>query len=148
MQLFCRIFGHRRSRRRARPFAGRWRSRCSRCGTDLVRLAPGEWQVAERSSFATGCTFKTLPRLDDAEADTHRSQPRTARPPGQADASQDARKRHVRWTRSGKELRIAFNDDNLVERLQDRLPIKLQASREVQIGIFIGRLDELDSQSG
>jgi hypothetical protein len=43
-EFVCRILGHRRSVRLAYVVKGRWRSRCKRCGTDLVRVAPQNWQ--------------------------------------------------------------------------------------------------------
>lgn len=41
--IFCALLGHRRSRRRARPSLGHWRSRCHLCGTRMQRIAPGRW---------------------------------------------------------------------------------------------------------
>jgi hypothetical protein len=43
-QFFCRIVGHRRSARLAHVVNGKWRSRCKRCGTELVRVAPSNWE--------------------------------------------------------------------------------------------------------
>ena len=45
MNLFCRLFGHSRSKRRAPPVAGLWISHCRRCDIRLIRLAPGEWHI-------------------------------------------------------------------------------------------------------
>jgi len=44
MNLICRIFGHRRSARRARRYGDDdWRSVCKTCGTPMVRTGPGHW---------------------------------------------------------------------------------------------------------
>ena len=45
MALICRLVGHRRSRKRARLFAGSWVSRCRFCDERLVRLGPRQWVV-------------------------------------------------------------------------------------------------------
>jgi len=44
-RVLCRLFGHRRSRRRARRSGNGWRSRCRLCGTPMIRVAKGVWQV-------------------------------------------------------------------------------------------------------
>lgn len=143
--LFCRIFGHRRSKRRARPFADQWRSRCTRCDTNLVRLASGHWQVTDGESFPEPPTALPFAHLNDLE-------PVRLQPERQTSAPRKPRPaRHVHWCPSGNELRIGLGDlDRLADRdLANRQPIKLQAVREVQIGIFIGRLDdEAESSAG
>jgi hypothetical protein len=48
VRLFCTIFGHRRSRRRAyvHPSERRWHSFCRRCGTPMYKDAINGWQEA------------------------------------------------------------------------------------------------------
>jgi len=45
-RLFCKAFGHHRSRRRAYldPTEHRWRSYCRRCGTPMQKTAVHGWQ--------------------------------------------------------------------------------------------------------
>jgi len=43
-RFICRFIGHRRSGRLAHVVKGRWHSRCKRCGVELVRVAPENWQ--------------------------------------------------------------------------------------------------------
>jgi len=43
-RLLCRIVGHRRSGRLAHVVKGRWRSRCKRCGAELIRVSPSNWE--------------------------------------------------------------------------------------------------------
>jgi len=46
-RFLCKIFGHRRSSRRARRVEDGWVSQCKRCGVKLVRTSKGAWNVAE-----------------------------------------------------------------------------------------------------
>jgi hypothetical protein len=50
LELLCKLFGHRRSKKDARRVGVIWQSRCVLCHEPLVRLAPGQW--VERSSTA------------------------------------------------------------------------------------------------
>ena len=43
LRIVCRLVGHKRSRRRARPNAGTWRSECIFCATPLVRVRHRVW---------------------------------------------------------------------------------------------------------
>lgn len=47
----CRLVGHRRDRKRIRPYLETWRTKCVRCNFSLVRNTGGSWQP--------------LPKLDD-----------------------------------------------------------------------------------
>jgi hypothetical protein len=49
--LRCLLFGHRRSRSRARLVGGEWRSRCRRCGAKLVRLRPSKWKALDEPGY-------------------------------------------------------------------------------------------------
>ena len=42
--IVCRIAGHRRSVSGARRIDGVWRSRCKRCGAEIVRIRPTQWR--------------------------------------------------------------------------------------------------------
>ena len=44
LKILCKLVGHHRSRRHARPAAGTWRSECHLCGTPMQRISPGHWQ--------------------------------------------------------------------------------------------------------
>ena len=44
LPFLCRLVGHRRSKRWARPTPMGWRSECRRCGEALIRVAPRQWQ--------------------------------------------------------------------------------------------------------
>lgn len=46
LRIFCRIFGHHRSKRWARPTADGWRSECVLCGANLVRVGRKRWRPA------------------------------------------------------------------------------------------------------
>ena len=46
-RLLCKLFGHHRDARRARPSFDGWRSSCMLCGARMVRLSPGRWSLAE-----------------------------------------------------------------------------------------------------
>jgi len=46
--IMCRIFGHRRSGSRVHRVDGVWRSRCKRCGAELLRIRHSKWRpIAE-----------------------------------------------------------------------------------------------------
>ncbi|WP_341631688.1 DUF1660 family phage protein [Sphingomonas agri] len=47
LRLFCKMFGHSRSRRLAHldPVERRWRSYCSRCGTRMKKDAVTGWEA-------------------------------------------------------------------------------------------------------
>jgi hypothetical protein len=49
MSLYCKIFGHKRSRRRARrdEETKQWKSVCQLCGARLVREERGKWLEVE-----------------------------------------------------------------------------------------------------
>jgi hypothetical protein len=49
MSLYCKLFGHKRSRRKARrdEETQQWRSVCEICGTRLVRESHGNWYEAD-----------------------------------------------------------------------------------------------------
>jgi hypothetical protein len=49
-QILCRILGHRRSGRHIHVEKGSWRSRCKRCGIELVRVAPSDWQEPKEAA--------------------------------------------------------------------------------------------------
>jgi hypothetical protein len=42
--IVCRLAGHRRSIASARRIGGVWRSRCKRCGAEIVRVSPSKWR--------------------------------------------------------------------------------------------------------
>lgn len=46
IRKLCKVVGHRRHERRARPYLETWRSECVRCGMPMVRSAPGLWTEA------------------------------------------------------------------------------------------------------
>ena len=48
LEIFCKLFGHRRSALHRRRFEGMWQSTCLYCDTQLVRLDSGNW--VEKSS--------------------------------------------------------------------------------------------------
>jgi hypothetical protein len=43
MNILCRLFGHRRSRRRIMPWRDSWQTECSLCSTRLTRVRHGQW---------------------------------------------------------------------------------------------------------
>ena len=43
-RIVCRFAGHRRSVASARRIGGVWRSRCKRCGAEIVRVRPEKWR--------------------------------------------------------------------------------------------------------
>jgi len=43
MDMLCRLFGHRRKRRRIMPWRESWQTECSLCSTRLTRVRPGKW---------------------------------------------------------------------------------------------------------
>ena len=45
MKLWCKLLGHKRSRRDARLIDARWISYCRHCGSLMTREAPNQWQV-------------------------------------------------------------------------------------------------------
>jgi len=50
VRIICRFVGHRRCRRNAHRIAGRWHSRCKRCGTRLVRVSRSNWEQPVESA--------------------------------------------------------------------------------------------------
>ena len=42
--IVCGFTGHRRSVASARRIGGLWRSRCKRCGAEIVRVRPDKWR--------------------------------------------------------------------------------------------------------
>lgn len=50
--FICRIIGHRRSARLAHVVRGKWHSRCKRCGIELVRMAPSEWEEYSEEEYS------------------------------------------------------------------------------------------------
>jgi hypothetical protein len=55
LKLLCALVGHHRSRRRARPASGTWKSHCHLCGTRMQRISPGHWlPVSELPSIGAG----------------------------------------------------------------------------------------------
>lgn len=46
-RLLCKLIGHRRDAKRARPSFDGWRSSCMLCGERMVRVAPGQWCLVE-----------------------------------------------------------------------------------------------------
>ncbi len=61
LRHICRIVGHKRCKRQARPFAGSWRSKCRLCGAPLVRLRQRRWvtlsEVHDHASASLGPAF-------------------------------------------------------------------------------------------
>jgi len=49
-RFVCRFIGHRRSGRHAHVIKGRWYSRCKRCGVELIRVAPQDWQEPSKAA--------------------------------------------------------------------------------------------------
>lgn len=43
MHILCRLFGHRRNRRRIMPWREGWQTECSLCSTRLTRVRRGKW---------------------------------------------------------------------------------------------------------
>lgn len=43
--FFCKLIGHRRSRKRAYNVEGDWRSFCKRCAVPLERVDHNDWRV-------------------------------------------------------------------------------------------------------
>lgn len=57
LNLVCSLVGHHRSRRRARPAAGTWISKCHLCGTRMQRISPGHWlPVSELPEFTASAS--------------------------------------------------------------------------------------------
>jgi hypothetical protein len=49
--IVCRLAGHRRSIASARRIGGVWRSRCKRCGAEIVRVRPEKWQQRTKADL-------------------------------------------------------------------------------------------------
>ena len=46
MEILCRLFGHWRSRKRARHIGnGQYKSKCRWCGAPMTRVAHKDWQL-------------------------------------------------------------------------------------------------------
>lgn len=43
--FLCKLFGHHRHARRARPSIDGWRAPCRLCGERMVRIAPKQWRL-------------------------------------------------------------------------------------------------------
>jgi hypothetical protein len=54
MNPICLVFGHQRSRGRAREIAGELESVCRRCGTSMVRVRSGVWVTKGRADSEAG----------------------------------------------------------------------------------------------
>lgn len=46
LQSICRVLGHQRSKRKARPLATTWSSECRVCGQRIVRIKRKRWILA------------------------------------------------------------------------------------------------------
>jgi hypothetical protein len=51
--IVCRFAGHRRSVSSARRIGGVWRSRCKRCGAEIVRVWPAKWRPTAKVDLLT-----------------------------------------------------------------------------------------------
>jgi len=61
VQSVCRVLGHRRSKRKARPLATTWSSECWLCGQRIVRIKRRQWilirDIHKHASALWGPTF-------------------------------------------------------------------------------------------
>jgi hypothetical protein len=44
MHILCRLFGHRRNKRRIIPWREGWQTECSLCSARLARVRHGQWE--------------------------------------------------------------------------------------------------------
>ena len=70
LQSICRVFGHQRSRRKARLLATTWTSECRLCGQRIVRLRRGRWiltrEMHHHASELYGPTFARCWPVDES----------------------------------------------------------------------------------
>ena len=61
MQSVCRVLGHSRSKRKARPLATTWSSECRLCGQRIVRIKRRQWilmrDIHQHATDLWGPTF-------------------------------------------------------------------------------------------
>ena len=61
IQSICRVLGHKRSKRAARPLATTWSSKCIICGQRIVRIRQNRWillnEVRLHAAALYGPTF-------------------------------------------------------------------------------------------